>query len=269
MQGDPEFVILKYSAWLDAADFGDKILGAIVKHYLDPINDYEPESPDKYIVEKPVTGSFTDFVVESSASTANAVTASPAQSITRVSLKGNTEDKVHLQGKFVWMKRIPKYEKLWSRLKEDPDVKDRVPEWMSLFSIPKPVCLVTGIMVCEDVEISYEGLKEREWQGHIELPLGEIPLAAGVPATTGDAVNPEVKIEGHREKATVFKARSGQSKIFALELKRVTTKFLNKQELILKNKGPKVDAGRVLGDQEEEEEEEVTVDDLLLQDLDV
>ncbi|RTE69938.1 hypothetical protein BHE90_015669 [Fusarium euwallaceae] len=266
MKGDPEFVILKYSAWLDAAKFEDKILGAVVKHYLDPINDYEPESPLKYMVEAPVEGFFTDFVAEGSASATNAVNVSPIKSIAGMTLKGELQDRVHLQGKVVRLKRLQKCEKFWEKLKEDPDVRARVPGWMSVFSVRRPVCLVTGIMVCEDVDVSYEGVEKRELDGHVELPLGEIALAASVPGASG--ANPEVKVETRREMATVFKARSGQSRIFALELKRVTTTFLQKKELILKGDGPKVNVGRVLGDEDtEDEEESVTVDDLVLKDL--
>ena len=269
MKGDPEFVILKYSAWLDAAEFEDKILGAVVKHYLDPTDDYEPESPSKYIVEKPVEGSFTDFIAEGSASAGNAIDASPIKSIAGMSLRGDSRDKVHLQGKFVRVKRLQKREEFWRRLKEDPEVRARVPGWMTVFSVRRPVCLVTGIMVCEDVDLSYDGAEKREWEGHFELPLGQVSLAAGAPSALGKGKNSEIKAEARREMATDFRARSGQSKIFALEVKRVTTKFLQKKELVLKGDGPKVDVGRVLGDQDAQDDKPVTVDDLVLGDLSV
>lgn len=35
MKGDPEFVILKYSAWLDASKFEDRMLGAVIR-YVEP-----------------------------------------------------------------------------------------------------------------------------------------------------------------------------------------------------------------------------------------
>ena len=45
MKGDPEFVILKYTAWLDASKFEDKILGSIVKEFLRPTNAFVPDMP--------------------------------------------------------------------------------------------------------------------------------------------------------------------------------------------------------------------------------
>lgn len=64
MEGDPTFVILKYSAWLDAAKFEEKILGAVVRYPLKPSNEYAPSesSPLRYNKAELVTGSFTDFI---------------------------------------------------------------------------------------------------------------------------------------------------------------------------------------------------------------
>lgn len=42
MTGDPEFVMLKYQAWLNTTKFENKILGSIVKEFLSPTNNYVP-----------------------------------------------------------------------------------------------------------------------------------------------------------------------------------------------------------------------------------
>ena len=73
MKGDPEFVILKYQSWLETAKFENKILGAIVKEFLRPTNNYVPDSPLSYYTHYFIEGSVTDFVLENSGSTSNEV----------------------------------------------------------------------------------------------------------------------------------------------------------------------------------------------------
>lgn len=257
MKGDPEFVILKPSAWLPAPDFEDKILGAIVKSFLKPTNAYVPVSPPplEYNKYPLVTGSFSDFLVSSDALTTQSGSLS-LRSLAGFNFHGSTEAGVNLQGKFIRYKRLQQQDEFWERLKEDESVNKRVPKWVKLFST-WPACLVTGIMICEDVEVSFEGKQAVEREGRVELPVGTIALAAtGAPLPAGHGGNIQAGLQGGSNVATVFKAKNGQSSIFALELRKVTTEVLRRKELQLKEGGPKVDAGRFLADDDAEIEEE-------------
>jgi hypothetical protein len=271
MKGDPEFVILKYSAWLDAVKFEDKILGAIVRHYLRPTNAYVPESPLQYSGDELVEGSFTDFVVDSSSSVLRDTNGS-LQSVAGFTLRGSVTDRVHLKGKFIRYKRLQQHDRFWLQLSQDETVRASVPAWMSTFnSRAKPVCLVVGIMICEDVDISFEGKQSIERGGNVELPLGMITLAAGVPNPLGNTGNPKARLSESSNMATVFKAKSGNSRIFALELRKVTTAFLRRRELRLKDDGPDVEKGRLLGNSDDEDDdgddEELVLEDIGIEDL--
>jgi hypothetical protein len=270
MKGDPEFVILKYSTWLDAVKFEDKILGSIVRQYLRPTNAFVPESPLQYNVDELVEGSFTDFVVGSCSSELRDTNAS-LQSVAGFTLRGSATDTVHLQGKFIRYKRLQQHDRFWLQLSQDEAVRASVPAWMSTFnSRAKPVCLVVGIMICEDVDVSFAGKQSIEREGNVQLPLGMITLAAGVPNPLGNTGNPQAHLSDSSNKATIFKAKSGNSRIFALELRKVTTAFLRRRELRLKDDGPDVDNGRLLGNSDDEDEEEEDDDDeLVLEDISI
>jgi len=266
MKGDPDFVILKYSAWLDASKFEDKILGAIVRQFLKPTNAYVPESPLQYNDEELVEGSLTDFVLDNTSSADQSASLS-LQSVAGFSFNGNTTDSVHLSGKLIRYKRLQQHDQFWAKLKDDANVSSRVPGWISIFNT-WPVCLVVGVMVCDDVEVSLEGKQTLESEGHVEIPIGTITLAAGIPNPLGEAGQPQGNLSINKSVATIFKAKSGQSKIFALELRKVTTELLRRKELVLKDNGPDVGDGRLLGDDEDEMgDESVTVADLILEKL--
>jgi hypothetical protein len=66
MSGDPEFIILKYQAWMRTAAFEDTILGAIIKQPLSPSTNYVPDAPTAYISHALQEGSATDFVLRAS-----------------------------------------------------------------------------------------------------------------------------------------------------------------------------------------------------------
>jgi hypothetical protein len=267
MKGDPEFVILKYQSWLDTAKFEDKILGSIVKEFLRPTNNYVPDTPLKYNKHEFIDGCITDFVLDNSGSKNNDATAN-LKSVAGVSFKGSTENAVKLSGKLVRYKRLQQHDQFWPKLKEDPDVKAIVPNWTSRYRAP--VCLVVGIMICEDVELSFEGKSSLERGGEVELPIGKITLAAGAPNPLGDAVDPQVNIGNNRQTVTIFKGKVGESRIFALELKKITTKGWIQKDLKLRSEGPTVEALRTAaggGSDDEDDDEQPGIEDLVLDGL--
>lgn len=261
MHGDPTFVILKHQTWLDTSIFEDKILGAIVKEFLRPTNNYVPDSPLQYTTHDLVKTSFTDFVLDTSASKGGE-TSGLLGSIAGVSFKGNTGASVHLRGKFIRCKRLQQHDQFWTRLKTDPTFQAIVPGWtaQSKYAV-WPACLVVGIMICEDVELSFETNKSKEREAHGEVPLETISLAVGVP-------NPQAKLASNMQTATIFKAQTGQSKIFALELKVVGTKGWRAKELVLKGDVQGVDPTRQAGRDGEEDDGPTVAHDVVLREFD-
>jgi hypothetical protein len=269
MKGDPEFIILKYQSWLDMAKFEDKILGSIIKEFLRPTNNYVPDDPLQYNKHEFTEGSITDFVLDNSGSTSNDAAAN-LKSVAGVSFKGSTENAVQLSGKLVRYKRLQQHDQFWAKLKQDPDVRGIVPRWTSRYRAP--VCLVVGIMICEDVELSFEGKTSLDREGKVELPIGKITLAAGTPNPLGNAADPQVSVGSSRQTVTIFKGKVGESRIFALELKKITTEGWIQKDLKLRSEGPTVDATRTAAGGEsdsEDDDEQPRIEDLVIGDLDV
>lgn len=99
-----------------------------------------------------------------------------------------------------------------------------------------PVCLVVGIMICEDVEISMDEAKTQERKAQGEFQVGEILLLTGGVHSLGKDVNPKLEATSSQHTATLFKANMGESSIFAVELKIVTTGSIHRKLLQLKDK---------------------------------
>ncbi|KAI0439347.1 hypothetical protein F4803DRAFT_531395 [Xylaria telfairii] len=271
MKGDPNFVMLKYSAWLDTAKFENKILGAIVRYPFKPSNEYLPESPLRYNIADLVEGSFTDFLHHNTGTKFHNASTT-LESLIGFKWYGSKEESVRMTGKLLRYKRLQQQAQFWSQLKTDKAVIDAVPGWISLLNTWPP-CLVVGIMMAEDVELDFTGASERQHQGEVEAPLATIALAAtGIPlGPLGDlgVGNPQMAVGSGSRVATVFGSSAARSNIVALELRIVTTALLRRRELALKEGGPKVDSGRLAGGDEDSESEGageiVKVDDLILE----
>ena len=274
MKGDPNFIVLKYSAWLDASKFEDKILGAVVRYPFKPSNEYLPDSPLRYNKTDLVEGVFTDFL-HGATSTKSRDAAVALESLVGFEWRGSKEESIHLTGKLLRYKRLQQHPQFWAQLKTDAAVVDAVPGWISLLNTWPP-CLVVGIMTAEDVELDFTAASERRRQGLLEAPLATIALAAaGVPAGLlgGDLAgvgNAQTAVGSGRKVATVFRASAARSNIIALELRIVTTALFRRRELALKEEGPKVHPGRLAGGDEGSEsgdagEEIVEVEDLVLE----
>lgn len=265
-KGDPEFVILKSQAWMKASSYEDKILGTIVKQPLSPSTNYVPDSAAGYLVDSVQDGSATDFSLESAGGKTNEFIAS-LTSIGKVNVSGNEEDSLHLAGKFVRYKRISQLDKFWEKLKVDANVVATAPKWVKKRGT-WPVCLVVGIMICEDVEYCTDSEQASRREANGEIPVSHIVLA-----TTGvnpsSAADPKASAVSSKHTSTAFKAKMGESSIFAVELKRITTPWFS-QNLVLKDDGPKVDRTRLAGlnqNGEELKDRHVIADDLVLEDL--
>jgi hypothetical protein len=245
--GDPEFVILKWQSWLDATKFEDKILGAVIKEFLRPTNNYVPNSPLRYNHHDLVgVDSITNFVLDNSG-TAGYDAGATLGTIAGLSFRGNKEASVHLAGKLIRYKRIQQHDQFFKELRMDPAVRSTVPGWLSNKRAMCPPCLVVGIMICEDVELSFEAEQSRESEGHVEVPVGAIMLASGVTNPLGDNANPQAHASTNKQSVTIFKGSTCKSNIFALELKKITTQSFLSKQLRLTEEGPTVDPTRLAG----------------------
>lgn len=269
MKGDPEFVILKYSAWLDAAKYESQILGSIVRQPLMPTNDFTPPNPLQYNAHDLVEPSepLTDFTLESTNTTVDHASAK-LSSIAGLSFKNEVSESVKLAGKIITYKRLAQHSEFWGKLKGDTTVSTTVPTWVT-DAVRLPPCLVVGIMIAEDVDIDFSGASQRDIDGNVELPIAKIAMAAtGTPINT-DFGNPQAEAGTTHRFATAFKAKSGKSNIFALELKTIVIPkswWSRKKKLVLSDEGPEFDQGRLAGDEDDEDEEEQpTIDDLELE----
>ncbi|RYN98081.1 hypothetical protein AA0120_g2749 [Alternaria tenuissima] len=267
MIGDPEFVILKYQSWLDTAKFENKIFGSVVKEYLRPTNNYVPDSPLQYNSHDFQEGTVTDFVLANTGAKSHEGNAT-LESVAGISFKGSTESSVELSGKLIRYKRLQQHDQFWSKLKADQDVKAIVPRWTSRYRAP--VCLVVGIMICEEVELSFDEkhAQERELKG--QLPIGKITLAAGVPNPAGSTGDPQIGFNTNRQVVNMFKGEINESRIFALELKKITTVGWIQKDLKLRSEGPDVDATRLAAgesDEEDEDDERLKIEEFVLGEL--
>lgn len=251
MKGDPEFIILKHAAWVSAR-FEKSILGAIIRNPLSPWTDHVPNSPLRYNNYDLLESTATDFVLDNKGAIASEVSGA-VTAVANFAIKGRTEDKLHLRGKLLRIKRLQQVGEFWAALRSDPAVKSTVPGWISFYNT-WPVCLVTGIMICEDVELGLNTATSDQRQAAGEVPVGAIALASGAPNPLGNSADPKLTACKSHEAAISFEARFNGSQIFAVELREVTTKWLHRKELILKSDGPgNIDPSRLAGRESDED----------------
>jgi len=122
------------------------------------------------------------------------------------------------------------------------------------------VCLVVGLLLCEDVIVTQsEEVRALEAQG-VEPLRTIIEYAAasqGVPISTGGTGNVTAQASRTSVNRTSFKAAGKEKSIFALELKIIT---LKKGEMKLGGNKVKASSNRKLGTEDVTDEEVVPQD---------
>ncbi|KAI8234210.1 hypothetical protein K4K57_003447 [Colletotrichum sp. SAR 10_99] len=274
MKGDPEFVILKHTAWMQV-ELESHILGSIIKNPLSPSSDYVPDNPTQYNQHSLQENTATEFILANNVADANAVSGSITK-VANFAVKGRTEDKIHLQGKLIRVKRLQQVSKFWDALRADPTVKSTVPRWMSFWK-DWPVCMVVGIMICEDIEHTRNTDMSRDLEATAEVPVGTIAAAAGAPLPVGSAADSKLTAGKSREASTSFQAKYETGQIFAVELRKVTTELFHRKELKLHDNGPdNIDPARLAGagmdddedDDDDKLDEPVDAEDLICVNID-
>ncbi|KAJ0120501.1 hypothetical protein J7T55_015230 [Diaporthe amygdali] len=274
MAKDPEFFILKQWAWMDTAEFEDTLLGAFVASYADPLGDSilpEPGNESylkKYTDGKTFGGKFTEFIIDNYREEKQDV-GTLLNSLAGVTFSGETEEAVFLTGKLIRYRRLRDIRTFFGKVKQDDEVKSRVPNWIKLSDKLRGdmgVCLVVGVMICEDVDVEWGAEDRKDVAGNLEIPIDKFILATPQPNPLDGTGNPQIHASSSQKVGRVFKAHSGESKIFALQLRSVTKGYILKHnELMLKRQGPSVDRGRVLGHDDGDNDSSVADDELFLE----
>jgi hypothetical protein len=253
MSTDPVFVILKSTAWLPEDEW-ETLLGAVVKKYWSPTDNYTPEYPLKYnggrrFVEK----QFNNFVlaIENGVGTAAEV---KLKNIGGISWVGHADESFDLRGKHIFYRKLRQHEEFWDRLKEDTEVREKVPQWLgSRWKIKSrvPVCLITGIFFCEDVVFSITEEEEREREANAEVSLGAVLAtvanAHGIPAASHGTGNIGAGGSSERHQKKYYKAEDKDASIFALEVKIISSSLFDKDDFKLNDKTPNAPPNRQLG----------------------
>ncbi|KAI8255359.1 hypothetical protein K4K53_008178 [Colletotrichum sp. SAR 10_77] len=275
MKGDPEFVILKHTAWMQV-ELEHSILGSIIRNPLSPSTDYVPGTPLQYNDHSLQENIAADFILSNNVADANELSGSITK-VANFAVKGRAEDKIHLQGKLVRVKRLQQVNRFWDALRADATVKSTVPGWMSFWNQAWPVCMVVGIMICEDIEHTRNTDISRELEATAEVPVGTIAAATGAPLPVGSAADSKLTAGKSREASTSFQAKYETGQIFAVELRKITTELFHRKELKLHDNGPdNIDPARLAGagmdddedDDDDKLDEPVDAEDLICVDID-
>jgi len=251
---DPEFFLLTPTAWLDADKYENQMLGAFVRNYASPTDTCVPESGshEQYNKSKILERSFTDFVLDAHASIKNGAQVT-LEKLGGVSFSGETSWVNRLEGKYVRFRRLTQVDKFFENVKKDREVAERVPHWRKP-GRRIPVCLVVGIMICEDVNVAWEKEEQKQMTAEGQIPIATVVRSAvGAPNLAPNENPGDAKLDVSREetRGTAFRAKSGDKSIFALQLRCIKTgKILKRDRLEILEKGPSVAGGRTVGVEE-------------------
>jgi len=274
MAGDPVFVVLKHTAWLDVSKFEDRILGAIVKEFRKPSDRYEPAQDatalDYYDASQfPfVEGSFTDFKASPSDNSSGSVSLSLGD-IAGVKFGGSTKDEIHLKGDVIRWKRLQQHELFLHKLIANERVSTEVPKWISFINIWPPA-LVVGIMVCENTTVDVAVEKTHTTEIKFTVPVAAVAAgAAGVPGLEqvlglDEVVDPGFEVARETKTTQHVSGKSSKGQIFALELKKITTEWMSKT---LEMGGSLKPKGKLLTDKGAKAFPEVQAEDLIVEEF--
>ena len=272
MAKDPEFLILKSPVgWLPESDC-ENILGAAVKNHWSPTSDSVPEKPLFYNNAGLVETQFEDFILRNDdvSSSSHELT---VKGLGKLRWSKKADSKLDLKGKVIYIKRLKRIGEFWKDILKDEEFQETVVEWVGekkRFGRAKyQVCLVVGLLMCQDIDVATSAEDARDRQARNEVPLGTIAerVAAshGVPLSTGGIGNAAIDNSKSIVNRMYFEAAGKGKKVFALELRIISMK---EGRLKMTDKTPKAPANRQLGDGDGDGGEEVDPDDLIVKDLD-
>jgi hypothetical protein len=272
MANEPEFLILKpEGGWLPA-EAEDRLLGAAVKNYFDPLANSTPNKPMKHYDRKTyplIEYKFDNLVLEN-----NDVQARSGELVIKglahFFCRKSDEKLFNLKSKVIHVRRLTALEEFWKKVTaEDPDFTPKVTEWLGQkrmlgLKAKYDVYLVVGLLTCQDVEVAASNDEVRQRRRGFESPLGTIVEAAaasqGIPVITSGVGNVSGEVLTDKVKKTYFAAAGSGEHVFALQLKRIT---LRHGKLALGDEAPNVKANRRLG---EGNPEDIILENIALED---
>lgn len=92
-------------------------------------------------------------------------------SLAGVSFKGETNEVISLNSKLIPYLRLLQLQTFFNKVKEDGEVKARVLQWITVSDMMmggSAVCLVVGVMICEDVDVEWGATTRKDAVGQIE-----------------------------------------------------------------------------------------------------
>ena len=269
MATEPPFILLKSTSWLPVEETGT-LLGAAVKNFWAPTDNSVPAEPLVYNKgRKFVEKGYNDFVLTNKDGAGKAAKLK-LQGLTKLTWKGVVDDAFDLRGKHIRYIKLRQLETFWKDFKEDPEVRERVPKWIGSWPLKSkpPICLITGLFICEEVAIKSSKEVSQDREAKIEVPLGTAVAAAsasqGVPLPNDGIGNLEAGFSANKTQQRHVKAKDKDNSIFAMQLKVISSETFNKKALRLKEKSPDAPTPRQMG----EEEELPSMDSLSLEDVD-
>lgn len=109
------------------------------------------------------------FVLDAHASSRKGANTMP-KSLVKVFYDGDPEHTHRLKGRYVRFTRLTQHDSFFDSVKKDPNATSWVPTWVK-FDLKNPVCMVIGVMICEDVEVVWEEEAPKEVEA-----IGNIPI---------------------------------------------------------------------------------------------
>lgn len=266
MSQDPVFLILKPTVgWLAEKEWTE-LLGAAVPNPWQPTNAYAPKAVSRYIREPLVELEFDGVTIQNERRSGRTFEAE-MKDIGKIRGGASVGHELDLTGKKIYLKRLRQHPAFWKKLTtESDDFQTLVPEWVNekRFGRRKhQVCLIVGLLLCQDVEIDYSETAERGHEFGASVPIGtavELTAAShGVPNPTNGAGDTSITFSRTTAGRTRFGARNTAKSIFALQLLIISYK---KDKLVLTDKTPALNRQLGAGD----DDEELEIDDLAVLD---
>ena len=269
MATEPPFILLKSTSWLPVEETGT-LLGAVVKNFWAPTDNSVPTDPRVYDKgRKFVEKGYDNFVLNNKNGAGKAAKLE-LQGVTKLTWKGVVDDDFDLRGKHIRYVKLRQVDKFWEDLKEDPEVRKTVPNWIGSWNLSSkpPVCLITGLFICKDGASKSSKDVSQDRVAKLEAPFGTAAVAAsasqGMLLSNDGTGNLGAGILGNKTQKQHSKAKAKGESIFAMQLKVISSESFNKRALKLKDKSPDAPTHRQMG----EDEELPSMDSLDLEDVD-